>query len=179
MKAAKLTHQQALSLVAKLPPGKKLILPDKQRWEIAIVVKDCHTLNGRFRKSLEQNIDDVSKKSNILKALDELFNAVCCDDYQAELAQSSVACKIAHQFTYMGHSVKVWELKPNNKDRVYFFPAPEKINGKRVIFLLNGYHKKDQQTPKEIKTACEDAIKEILRSQDKIEICEEKNVAKK
>ena len=179
MKAAKLTHQQALTLVAKLPPGKKLILSDKQKWDVLIVVRDCQTSNGRFLKSLDQNVDDIKKRANILKAIDELYNAICIDDYQAELAKSSVSCKIAHQFKYEGDSLKVWELKPNNKDRVYFFPTSETFGGRKRIFLLSAYHKKDQQTPKEIKDSCEEAIKEILRTKDKIEICEEKNVAKK
>jgi len=177
MKAAKLTHQLAFSLVAKIPPGTKLVDASKQKWDILIVVKDSTSLNGRFLKSLEQHIDAPGKRANILKALNELFPAALYDDYQAELAQSGVSCKIAHSFK--GGAIKVWELKPNNKDRVYFFPMPDGVKGRKVIFLLMAYHKKDQQTPKEVKDFCENAIKEILDSRGNIEICEEKNVAKK
>lgn len=78
-----------------------------------------------------------------------------------------------------GNSYKVWELKPNNKDRVYFFPLKEGLpNGKKAIFLLTVYHKKDQKTPKEVIDVCVDDIKTILQSRGKFEICEEKNVTK-
>ncbi len=177
MKAAKLTHQAAFSLVAKIPPGARLIPAHLQKWDILVVVKDCDGLNGRFKKSIEQHVDALSKRTNILKALQELYGAVLYEDYQSELAQSGVDCKVAHSFK--NGTIKVWELKPNNKDRIYFYPSPEKINGKKAIFLLIAYHKKDQQTPKEVKEACERAITEILGSLGNIEICEEKNVAKK
>jgi len=174
MKVAKLSHQTAIGLVAKLPVGKRLVLPSAQKWDVLIVVKECDPLNSRFQKSLSQNIDDLSKRSQIIKALDELYSAVSEEDYQGALSQSGVTCKIAHSFTYANGSYKVWELKPNNKDRIYFFPLPEKLNGRKAIFLMLGYHKKDQQTPKEIKDYCEESIKEILQSKDKILICKER-----
>ena len=174
MKAAKLSHQVAVGLVAKIPTGKRLVLPTAQKWDVMIVVKECDPLNSRFQKSLSQNIDDLSKRSQIIKALDELYSAVCEEDYQDALALTGVSCKIAHPFTYAKSSYKVWELKPNNKDRIYFFPLPDKLNGRKVIFLLLAYHKKDQQTPREIKDYCEESIKEILQSKDKILICKEK-----
>lgn len=181
MKAAKLTQQQAFEMVAKkIPPGTKLVSADKQKWDVVVVVKECGLLNGRFAKSIEKYVNDVTKKSAILKALAELFDAVCEEDYQAALEQSGVGCKSAHSFKYMGSTVKVWELKPNNKDRVYFFPVTEGLpKGRKGLFLLLAYHKKDQSTPKEIADICEEDIKAILQNHGKIEICEEKNVAKK
>lgn len=179
MKAAKLTHQRAFEMVAKIPPGTKLISPSVQKWDVAIVVKDCGQLNGRYPKSIEKQLDHVSKKSAVLRALGELYPAVCEEDYQAVFDQNGVGCKIAHSFLYEGNTYKVWELKPNNKDRLYFFPLKEGLpNGRKTIFLLTVCHKKDQKTPKEIIDVCVDDIKAILQSRGKFEICEEKNVTK-
>lgn len=168
-------------MVAKnIPPGMKLISAPMQKWDVAIVVKDCTQLNGRFPKSIDKYIDDNSKKAAVLRALSELYSAVCQEDYQGAFEQSGVSCKVAHSFQYQGSTHKVWELKPNNKDRVYFYPLKEGLpDGKRVLFLLCAYHKKDQKTPKEIADVCEEDIKTILQSRGKIELCEEKNVAKK
>jgi hypothetical protein len=174
MKAANLSHQTAVGLVTKPLPGKKLVLPGVQKWDVLIVVKECDPLSSRFQKSLSQNIDDSSKRSQIIKAIDELYRAICDEKYQDALAQSGVTCKVAHSFTYMNSTFKVWELKPSNKDRIYFFPLPEKMNGRKTLFLLLAYHKKDQQTPKDIKDYCEESIKEILQSKEKISICKEK-----
>ncbi|MCC2971287.1 type II toxin-antitoxin system RelE/ParE family toxin [Massilia sp. IC2-476] len=181
MKAAKLTHQQALEMVAKkIPPGTKLVSASAQKWDIVAVVKDCKLLNGRLSKSIEKHVDDVTKKAQILKALSELFAAVCEEDYQAAIEESGVSCKVAHSFQYEKGTYKVWELKPNNKDRIYFFPLKDGLpQGRKALFLLTAYHKKDQKTPKEISEICEEDIKSILDSRGKIEICEEKNVAKK
>lgn len=182
MKAAKLTHQQALELVAanKIPPGTKLVSAPAQKWDIVMIVKDCALRNGRFPKSIDKYIDDVSKRATILRALSELFAASCEEDYQRAIEQSGVGCKTAHSFQHGGVTHKVWELKPNNKDRVYFFPLKDGLpQGNKVIFLLMAYHKKDQKTPKEIAEICAEDIKEILESRGKIEICEDKNVAKK
>jgi hypothetical protein len=180
MKVAKLTHQRAFEMVAKkIPPGTKLISSSKQKWDVAIVVKDCAELNGRFSKSIDKQVDDTSKKAAVLRALGELFPAVCEEDYQAVLDQCGFGCKIAHSFTYEGNTCKVWELKPNNKDRIYFFPLKEGLpHGRKTIFLLTAFHKKDQKTPKEVIEICETDIKAILQSRGKFEICEDKNVAK-
>lgn len=163
----------------KIPPGTKLISASKQKWDVAIVVKDCDLLNGRFPKSIGKHVDDPAKRSAILKALSELYSAVCDEDYQSTLEQSGVGCKIAHSFQYDGSTHKVWELKPNNKDRVYFFPLKNGPQGRNVVFLLTAYHKKDQKTPKEVSEVCVDDIKSILQNRGKIEFCEDKNVAKK
>jgi hypothetical protein len=181
MKAAKLTHQQALTMLAKnIPPGTKLISAAMQKWDVAIVVKDCGQLNGRFPKSIDKNVNDNSKKNAVLRALSELYSAVCQEDYQSELDQSGVGCKAAHSFPYQGNTHKVWELKPNNKDRVYFYALKDGMpDGRKVLFLLSAYHKKDQKTPQEIKDVCEEDIKVILQSRGKIELCEENHVAKK
>lgn len=181
MKAAILTQQQAFGLIGgKIPPGLKLILPSKQRWEIAIIVRECGHLNGHFAKSAEKHVDDNTKRSALLRALSELYAAVCNEDYQGALEQSGVNCKVAYDFEYEGGKHKLWELKPNNKDRLYFYPLKDGLpNGKKVIFLLLAYHKKDQKTPKEISEACKEEIKLILQARGKIKVCEDKNVAKK
>lgn len=181
MNVTKLTHQRAFEMVAKkIPPGTKLISPSAQKWDVAIVVKECSQLNGRFAKSIDKHADDVVKKAAILRALGELFPAVCEEDYQAALDQCGVSCKIAHSFIYEKNTYKVWELKPNNKDRVYFFPLKDGLpGGKKAIFLLTVFHKKDQRTPQEVIDVCVEDIKNILQNRGKFEICEEKNVAKK
>lgn len=180
MKTCKLTHQRAMELVAQIPPGTKLISAERQKWDVVVEVRECGDLNGRFLKSIKTYVDDPKKKGALLLCFQELYNAVVDDDYQKILAGTGVSCKTAHSFQYEGRAIKVWELKPNNKDRVYFFPLTEGyIEGRKAIFLLSVYHKKDTKTPKEISQICEEDIKSILRSRGNIVICEDKNVAKK
>jgi len=143
------------------------------------VVRDCNSLSG-FHKSITKNLDDLKKKGAVLKALSDLFDAVCAEDYQIELENAGLSCKVAHSFEFANSTYKVWELKPNNKDRLYFFPLKDGLpNGRKAVFLLMAYHKKDNKTPTDVCDYCQKNIKLILEARGKIEYCEEKNVAKK
>lgn len=180
MKAAKLTQQQAYELVAEIPPGTPLISAIKQKWDVVVITNDCKQLSGRFRKSLDKNVDDQQKKGAILRCLSELYAASCDENFQGAIDESGLECKVAHRFEFEKVTHKLMELKPNKKDRLYFYllkdggPA-----GRKLIFLLMAFHKKDQKTPDEVTGPCEEEIKSILRSRGNIEICEDKNVAKK
>lgn len=180
MKVQKLTQEQAYTAVAKaIPPGTKLISAAAQRWDVVVVVRDCESVSN-FHKSITKHLDDLKKKGAILRALSDLYDAICSEDYQEELESAGLSCKVAHSFLFSGATYKVWELKPDNKNRLYFFPLKDGLpNNKKAVFMLMAYHKKDNKTPSEVSEYCEKTIKLILQARGEIEYCEEKNVAKK
>ncbi len=96
-------------------------------------------------------------------------------NYQEVLKGSYVSVKTAYEFKFAGSNHKVWELKPNNKDRVYFFTHPVTVNAvkKPVISMLLAHHKKDQNTPKEVSRYCETLMRSYLDPTVKIEILKE------
>jgi hypothetical protein len=176
MKVFRLSQQQAYELVAKIPPGTALTSTTKQKWEVVVIPNDPKYLSGRFPKTIVKHVNDSQKKSAILRCLSEIYAAACEDNFLAAIEQSGIECKPAHTFKFEGGAHRLLELKPNRKDRLYFYPARD---GSKVIFLLMAFHKKDQQTPDEVSGPCEEEIKQILRSRGNFEFNEEKNVAKK
>lgn len=176
MNVLRLTHQQAYGLVAKIPEGTRLVSATKQKWEVVVIPSDPEQISGRFPKTVAKYVDDHQKKSALLRCLSEIFSAACEDNFLAAIEQSGIECKPARTFKFEGGNHKILELKPNKKDRLYFYPTRD---GRKIVFLLMAFHKKDQQTPDEVSLPCEDDVKRILRSRGDFEFSEGKNVAKK
>ncbi|MFM0596059.1 hypothetical protein [Paraburkholderia dilworthii] len=117
---------------------------------------------------MKDNVDAPDKRSSFAVMVAALFGGVEVDDYQSEIKSiGSVDVKAAHSFKHGGRKVTVWELKYQNKDRIYFFAQPDL----KTIFLLLAYHKKDRNTPDEVKRVCEDDIKAILHADRDVEFC--------
>jgi hypothetical protein len=138
-------------------------------WTVACLVKSPPPPNaGRFFRSVKDHVDAPDKRSSFAVMIASLFQAIQADDYQAEIKElGMVAVKPAHTFKYGGRKVTLWELKYQNKDRIYFFAQPEL----KTIFLLLVYHKKDRNTPDEVKRVCEDDIKAIIQAGTTVEFC--------
>lgn len=106
-------------------------------------------------------MDDPGKKASLLEMLHQLSYAITQDDYQGFLKGTSVNVKCAHDFKHAGSKYKVWELKYQNKDRLYFFT--HKVSGNReainILILLLFHHKNTQNTPEQVKAYCEKIVK--------------------
>lgn len=140
------------------------------KWTTVVVAKATPPPDsGRFFRSVGDHVDSADKKANFTTMIAELCDAIEVDDYQGALKEAGVvSVKIAHSFEYAKQKHHVWELKYGKKDRIYFYPFPQR----RLIFLLMAYHKKDQQTPKnEVCNPCESDIKLILDPRGNIEFC--------
>lgn len=175
MKARKITQQQLYDLVdASHREG--LVDPAALKWDVAVLVSDCTSEKSKFSRSVTQYVDDRKKRASFLLSIGLLFEAIQDEDYQAALDGSMVDCKPAHTFKFDNSTYTLWELKPNNKDRIYFYACTDLSRpARKTIFLLMAYHKKDKTTPKEVSDPREEEIKSILRARGKIEFCEGKN----
>jgi len=178
MKARTITQEQLYALIT---PGYKegLVPTERLKWDIAVIVPDCSSEKNRFTRSVAHYVDDRKKKASFLQSIGLLFEAIQDENYQAALNGSAVACKSARTFKYNNTNYKLWELKPNNKDRIYFYPVTDIPGRRKTIVLLMAYHKKDENTPSEAGDPCEEEIRSILKLKSKIEFCEEKNDSKK
>ena len=174
MKSRKISQKQLIDMITTVPSGVALTPTAKLKWDVAVLVADCKAQKNRFVRSVADHVDSNGKKANFLLSISHLFDAICEDDYQSVLVGSAIACKVAHSFKYEGKPCKVWELKSSNKDRIYFYATDLDAPRRKTIFLLMAYHKKDQTTPAEVSTACEDDVKTIIKSKGKIEFCEVK-----
>lgn len=175
MKARKISQKQLIDMITTVPSGVALTPTAKLKWDVAVLVADCNMQKNRFIRSVSDHVDANSKKANFLLAISHLFDAIREDDYQNVLVGSAIGCKVAHSFKFEGKPFKVWELKSSNKDRIYFYATDLEAPRRKTIFLLMAYHKKDQTTPAEVSTPCEDDIKAIIKTKGKIEFCEVKN----
>lgn len=162
-------------MITTVPSGVPLTPTTKLKWDVAVLVADCSAPKNRFVRSVTDYVDANTKKSNFLLAITHLFDAIREDDYQKVFLGSAVGCKVAYSFKFEGKPCKVWELKSSNKDRIYFYASELDAPRRKTIFLLMAYHKKDQTTPAEVSTPCEDDVKTIIKSKGKIEFCEVKN----
>lgn len=175
MKARKVTQLQLYDLIDS-SHREGVIDPSKLKWDVAVLVPDCSSEKNRFTRSVSQYVDDRKKKASFLLSIGLLFEALQDENYQAALIGSPVACKSARTFKFDRSNHKLWELKPNNKDRIYFYPVTDlEYPARKTIFLLMAYHKKDETTPSEAADPCEEEIKNILKSKGKIDFCEVKN----
>jgi hypothetical protein len=136
------------------------------KWRLATYVVDGQVTkeNSKFFKSIEQEVNDAGKKASLLEMLHQLSYAITQEDYQGFLKNASVSVKCAHDFKYAGSKHKVWELKYQNKDRLYFFShrlvdGPVVVN---VLVFLLFRHKNTQTTPEDVKAYCEKIMKLFL-----------------
>ncbi len=150
-------------------------------WRIATPVGDVRgsLAASKFYRSITEHVDDEDKRASFTSAMMGIAAAAQHQNYQAIL-QGYVSVKVAHDFKYRETQHKVWELKPNNKDRIYFFTlqAEEigaKVNAtkKPVISMLLAHHKKDQRTPKDVAKYCENLMKSHLDPTVRIQLCKE------
>lgn len=125
---------------------------------------------SRFYQSIRDHVNDSDKKSHFLTMFLELSFASRLSNYQEAIKGSAVSVKEAHSFKYQNANHKLWELKHGKKDRVYFFSLTVKNTSSNVIVLLKTYHKKDRNTPDEVKNYCESTMKEFLRAGTGIKI---------
>ena len=143
-------------------------------WDVATVVRDVSTAiaDSKFFKSIDDECDDPGKKSSLLNMLNQLRYAIRFDDYQGFLKGSNVQVKEAGKFEYRKKTHKIWELKFQNKDRVYFFSHHISADRKALILMLF-HHKKDQTTPKHILGYCEKLMKPFLDPDPEISLLKE------
>ncbi|MFD1555401.1 hypothetical protein ACFSHT_07115 [Paraburkholderia silviterrae] len=135
----------------------------KTRWDVALICGSDDYTASRFARSVKTFVDSADKKASFLVMGRALFHAVQADNYQKILKDDTpVGVKIAHDFKYQNKTINLWEMKYQNKDRIYFFPLNS--GDVKTIFLLMAYHKKDQNTPNEVKTPCTREIKELITS---------------
>lgn len=124
---------------------------------------------SRFYDSVKNHVNDNEKKSHFLTMFNELILASKHQNYQESLKGSATIVKEAHSFKYNNSNPKLWELKHGKKDRIYFFNLTDETA--RYIILLMAYHKKDKNTPGDVKSYCEKTMREYLRAGTNIKIC--------
>lgn len=168
---------EQLWTLAKIDPAKAPAAPQgRPAWTIVTPVRDpsVGVRESKLCKSIKDECDDVGKRSSLLVMLHELRFAVLQQEYQAILKGGKVQVKEAHSFEYRGGRHRAWELKYQNKDRMYFFtvqgaPRPES----RLLSLALFHHKNDQKTPQRIRDYCESLMKPILAPGANIEVIKE------
>ncbi|WP_042271317.1 hypothetical protein [Paraburkholderia heleia] len=163
IRARKLTLKELIGLIGdpaiNLPGLQPMGV--KQRWDVALICGAGDYTASRFAKTVKDFVDSAEKKSNYLVMGRALFHAIQVDNYQKALKDDTpVSVKVAHDFKFQSKTVNLWEIKYQNKDRIYFFPVS--AGDVKIIFLLMAYHKKDQNTPNEVKTPCTREIKELI-----------------
>lgn len=104
-----------------------------------------------------------------------LYHALGHKDYQPVInGTAGLNVKPAHIFKYRGKNEKVWELKYQNKDRLYFFSySSSESDLYNLLIPLIFLHKKDQTTPNTIKSQCEREMKPLLDPKPQITILKE------
>lgn len=123
---------------------------------------DMEAKDTKFFKSIKDEVDDASKKSSLLMMLQHLQFAVCQERYQEYLQGTPVQVKSAYSFKMHSSKHHVWELKYQNKDRLYFFTHSIDKQGGPQLALLQFHHKKDQNTPEHVKTYAEKTMKPFI-----------------
>lgn len=145
-------------------------------WTLATVVRDTGVSieDSKFYKSIKNECDDAGKKGSLFTMFTQLRYAIRQEDYQDALKGTNVQVKDAGKFNYRGQNHKIWELKFQNKDRIYFFShrTGSQSDSKLLIPLLF-HHKKDQTTPKHILDYCEKSMKPFLDPSPEIKILKE------
>lgn len=157
-----------------------LSFPSEQQaiWILATPVRDAGTkvTDSKFFKSVASECDSDEKKASLMVMLYQLRYAMCHADYQSHLKTTNVQVKEAHKFTYRNSKHKIWELKYQKKDRIYFFThLQEGKDGRKFLIPVLFHHKRDQATPASISSQCETAMKPFLNPQSKVELIKEKS----
>ncbi len=149
-----------INLSEALPAGRPT---GKPRWSVVTPVRDSAqgVVDGKFFASLSNECNDSSKRASLLAMLTHLGWAVLQDDYQSALKSTSVSPKEAFSFLYMKKTQRIWELKYQNKDRLYYVTHNGPSQSKLIVLLLY-HHKKDNSTPKGIASYCEKIFKGFL-----------------
>lgn len=146
-------------------------------WHIATPVSNPTDMlaSSKFFRSIDDQVDDDGKRACFATMVNALGVAARNQNYQKVFEGTGVAVKPAHEFKYCGSQRKLWELKGNNKDRVYFFTlsVTQGQTEAQVIALLLAHHKKDKTTPKEVARSCESTMKTYLDPTSHIVICKE------
>jgi len=149
----------------------------RPHWRLAtpIASVDDAVTSTRFYGSIAQYVDDDDKRASFAVMMNGLGHAAHQQDYQAVLKGSNVAVKMAHQFEFENSKHKVWELKQNKKDRLYFCAITLKSGSSTDPFLvpLLAHHKKDQTTPREVSNYCERTMKSYLDRKANVRLCKE------
>lgn len=167
-----------VDLDAALGNSKTVLAP---HWRLATPVggADGTLAASKFYRSIAEHVDDDDKRASFASAMMGIAAAAQQQNYQAVL-KGYVNVKVAHDFKYRDSQHKVWELKPNNKDRVYFFTLQAEEVGvkatpinKPVISMLLAHHKKDQTTPKDVARYCENLMKSHLDPATRIQLRKE------
>ncbi|WP_444633911.1 type II toxin-antitoxin system RelE/ParE family toxin [Cupriavidus oxalaticus] len=136
-------------------------------WRVVVLTKAGEGLAATdFIRSVQAEVDDDSKAANFIMMLYALFSAIKQDNFHQAFQGLAVQCKEAHSFKYKTIKERLWELKYGKKDRIYFYT----LSKSKTIVLLEAHHKKDQTTPKEVKSRSESAIKRIVDNASSIEI---------
>lgn len=130
-----------------------------------------------FYRSVTQNVDDDDKRANFAVMMNALQRAAQEQNYQQVLKGTTVSVKIAHKFKYANANHCVWELKQGKKDRVYFCSTTIQLQAADcpVIVPLMAFHKKDQNTPKEVIGYCEPTHKSYLAAGKNIQLIKERS----
>lgn len=154
-------------------PGLKCV----PAWTTATLVRDeeMELRDSKFFKSVRDECDDAGKKGSLFNMLNQLRYAIGQDNYQEFLKGTNVQVKEAFSFEYRSKKHKIWELKFQNKDRLYFFshrrPDKEEV---RLLVLLLFHHKKDQTTPKQVTDYCTKVMKPFLDPTPEFKVIKEK-----
>lgn len=146
-------------------------------WVLATPIAQPKDLveSTRFYRSIAQQVDDDDKRASLALLLNSLGRAAQQQNYQDVLKGSNIYVKCAHSFRYENTTQKLWELKQNKKDRLYFFSLTYECGPNQcfVIAPLLAHHKKDQNTPKEVSQYCEKTMKQYLERGALIQLCKE------
>jgi hypothetical protein len=136
--------------------------------------EDVQITGSRLYKSVRDECNDAGKKASLLIILNNLNQAIRHDDYQGFLKDTNVGVKEAFGFVYRNQKQKVWELKFQKKDRLYFFTfSPSSKMNDRYLLPLIFHHKKNNTTPASICDHCERVMKPFLDPNPQLTILKE------
>lgn len=154
------------------------VTPSSVVWTLATPARDRGVTREETRlfKSIRDECDDAGKKVSLLVMLSGLHRAITHQDYQEVVkGMAGLSVKSAYTFKYRNKSEKVWELKYQNKDRLYFFSFfSGNVEIGNLLIPMLFHHKKDQTTPEAIKGHCEKEMKPFLDPGVQITILKEK-----
>lgn len=143
-------------------------------WSIATPVRDADMplAKCKFGRSITDECNDKGKRLSLVTMVTALHHAAREEDYQGALkGLSGIGVKEAFNFAHLSKKERVWELKYQNKDRMYFFAYTEGgPHPRRILLPLLYHHKRDQNTPDGVKRYCSEAMKPFLEPRAKVVI---------
>lgn len=135
-------------------------------WDVCTPLSTDSALpKSKLFKSITDDIsNDKFKKINFLDLVRGVYEASNIESFKDYYNTSTTTqLKEAHSFEINGKRIKIHEVKnTRKKERLYIYIG--EIEKRKRCILLLAIHKRDETTPGNVKSYCEDQVKQFLRS---------------